>query len=225
MSNTNSPENTQTSLGDIEREFAAEVELIRKLPPRLPTADVLKQTTIATSPLSHGLRTRFSVGERVTAVLLAGVILASFGALTQQVFTQRSVLAEVKQQNAALDTRIQELGQSSVTVAAPLDGGTVDHQEAVTGQVMLRGYTAVVLVRAKKDSQPWWVENPVDLSQSGEFSTGAYFGIPSTPSGTEYEVVVLAVPAAQAANYKPGQWPWGLPVGVLHSRMITVSRQ
>ena len=113
-----------------------------------------------------------------------------------------------------------------VTVGEPHDGIKVSYQEAVEGQLKLKGAWPVVFVRPLDAGQGWWVQDPCDVSDSGAFTCGVRYGDGSTPPGTRYSVVVMVMRSkAEAERFRPGQQLTSLPSGYPKSHSITVSRQ
>ena len=82
---------------------------------------------------------------------------------------------------------------------------------------------AIVLVRSADPNEPWWVQQPIEMGDEGQFKTTARFGNDSTPAGSRFKLVVIMPKDAEAAKaYQPGDAIKALPPGIACSKEVEV---
>lgn len=81
----------------------------------------------------------------------------------------------------------------------------------------------VVLVRVDDAGGLWWVQDGVEMGQSGYFKTTVRFGNAKTKSGTKFQILVVTPRTGQESEpLKPGKSLAELPFGIPRSKVISV---
>lgn len=87
-----------------------------------------------------------------------------------------------------------------------------------------KSVTPVVLIRLLTEGSVWWIQDDVKLTRTGTFSLKVVVGNKSTPEGTRFRVIALAVPHKNdLAQFKAGEFLKKLPKDIQSSRELLVT--
>lgn len=84
-----------------------------------------------------------------------------------------------------------------VEFTSPKTGSTVRQTAELTGKVQ-PGFTPVLLVRPLAKDSVWWIQKPIRVGKTGEFSSKVVIGSQRTAEGTRFRIVALAVPGSDS---------------------------
>jgi len=127
-----------------------------------------------------------------------------------------------------------EAAASPVEFTSPKTGSTVRQTAILSGKVEA-GFKPVLLVRPLAKDSVWWIQKPIGVSKSGEFSAKVVIGSQRTAEETRFRIVALAVPASESneksstgktksnANFIPGDFLRKLPEDIAASKELVVT--
>lgn len=109
--------------------------------------------------------------------------------------TGRPVIRAVPVKKIGSDSKPDETEdeKSPVGFTSPKTGSTVRQTATLSGKVEA-GFTPVLLVRPLARDSVWWIQKPIRVSKTGEFSAMVVIGSQRTAEGTRFRIVALAVP-------------------------------
>ena len=118
--------------------------------------------------------------------------------------TGRPVIRAVPLKKVVSDSKSDETETEAFPVkfTSPKTGSTVRQTTTLSGKVEA-GFTPVLLVRPLTKDSVWWIQKPIRVGQTGEFSAKVVIGSQRTAEGTRFRIVALAVPDDSKAKEEP----------------------
>lgn len=121
--------------------------------------------------------------------------------------------------------------KAPVEFTSPKTGEIVHQLAELTGKIEA-GFTPVVLIRPLTKDSVWWIQKPVKLETSGEFSSKVVVGNSRTAEGTRFRIVALAIPTKTSRKetgkeeFQPGEFLKELPkdAAVSEELVLTLRR-
>ena len=126
--------------------------------------------------------------------------------------------------------------KAPVEFTSPKSGESVHQIAELTGKIE-EGFTPIILIRPLSKGSVWWIQKPVKLEKSGEFSAKVVIGNSRTAEGTRFRIVALAIPTLATATktsrketgtdeFKPGEFLKEIPedTAVSEELVLTLRR-
>lgn len=118
--------------------------------------------------------------------------------------------------------------KSPVEFTSPKTGESVQQVAELTGKIQ-DGFTPIVLIRPLEKDSVWWIQKPVLLEKSGEFTSKIVVGSSRTSEGTRFRIVALAIPTKTSRKetgldeFKPGEFLKELPKDAAASEELVLT--
>jgi hypothetical protein len=142
----------------------------------------------------------------------------------------RPVIALAPKEGATTSGRTEPEPREKAPVefTSPKTGESVRQIAELAGKIK-DGFTPVVLIRPLAKGSVWWIQKPVKLEKSGEFTAKIVVGNSRTAEGTRFRIVALAVPtktsrkATATDEFKPGEFLKELPEDTAASEELVLT--